>query len=435
MFRQPLRASAVRNPLAALVAVALLAAACGSSSVPSPSAQASPLATGSSSPAATASGPSTPAPTGVQPTPTARPSTPPPTASPSSGASCAQHVVAGMTLAQRVGQLFSLGLANNQLGPAELGAIQDQHVGSVWFTATTSIGVAGIKTVTDAVQAQATTAATGRVGFLIAANQEGGQIQALRGPGFSLVPSAVIQGGWSIRRLTASATLWGQQLAAAGINLDFAPVADVVPPGTDASNQPIGVLQREYGHDPATAGSHAAAFIAGMTAAGVATTAKHFPGLGRVAQNTDFAAGVVDTVTTANDPYLGSFKATIKAGVPFVMIALATYTRIDTDHLAAFSSTVIDGILRGSLGFHGVVVSDSLTATAVSSMTPGDRAIEFLLAGGDLVVARSAGVVVQMVAAVTARASSDPSFAAVVNRAALLILEAKRASGLLPCSG
>lgn len=340
-----------------------------------------------------------------------------------------------MTLAQRVGQLFSLGLANNQLGTAELGAIQNQHVGSVWFTATTSVGVSGIKAVTDAVQAQATTAATGRVGFLIAANQEGGQIQALRGSGFSVVPSAVTQGGWSIRRLTASATLWGQQLRAAGINMDFAPVADVVPPGTDATNQPIGVLQREYGHDPATAGGHAAAFIAGMTAAGVATTAKHFPGLGRVTDNTDFSAGVVDNVTTANDPYLGSFKATITAGVPFVMIALATYTRIDAGHLAAFSSTVINGILRGTLGFHGVVVSDSLTATAVSSMTPGDRAVDFLLAGGDLVVARSASLVVQMVAAVTARASSDPSFAAVVAKAALLVLQAKLASGLLPCSG
>jgi beta-N-acetylhexosaminidase len=425
MFRQPIRAAMSRRALATLIAVALLAAACGDSSSPSPSTQASPLATVSPSPA------------GALPTPTSRTSTPTPvpTSSPSAQASCAQHVVTGMTLAQRVGQVFSLGLANNQLGSAELGAIQDQHVGSVWFTATTSVGVAGIKAVTDAVQAQATTAATGRVGFLIAANQEGGQIQALRGSGFSLIPSAVVQGGWSVRRLTASATLWGQQLAAAGINMDFAPVADVVPPGTDSTNQPIGVLQREYGHDPATAGSHAAAFIAGMTAAGVATTGKHFPGLGRVTDNTDFAAGVVDDVTTANDPYLASFKATITAGVPFVMIALATYTRIDANHLAAFSSTVIEGILRGTLGFHGVVVSDSLTATAVSSMTPGDRAIEFLLAGGDLVVARSASVVVQMVAAVTARASSDASFAAVVTKAALLVLQAKRASGLLPCSG
>lgn len=340
-----------------------------------------------------------------------------------------------MSLAQRIGQLLSLGLENNRLGSAELGAIRNQHVGSVWFTATTSVGVAGIRAVADAVQAQATAAATDRVGFFIAANQEGGLIQALRGPGFSLIPSAVVQGGWSIRRLTASAALWGQQLQAAGVNLDFAPVADVVPPGTDATNQPIGVLQREYGHDPGTAGSHAAALIAGMTAAGVATTAKHFPGLGRVTDNTDFSAGVVDTVTTATDPYLGSFKATIDAGVPFVMVALATYTQIDAAHLAAFSATVIGGLLRGKLGFRGVVASDSLTAAAVSAMAPGERAIDFLLAGGDLIVARNASVVAGMAAAVAARATSDPGFARLVDSAALLVLEAKQTAGLLPCPG
>jgi beta-N-acetylhexosaminidase len=340
-----------------------------------------------------------------------------------------------MSMPLRIGQLFSLGLANNRLGAAELSAIRNQHVGSVWFTATTSIGVAGIRAVANAVQAQATSAATAHVRFFIAANQEGGLIQALQGSGFSTIPSALVQGGRPIGTLTADAKLWGEQLRSAGVNLDFAPVADVVPPGTDATNQPIGVLRREYGHDPLTAGSHAAAFIAGMTSAGVATTAKHFPGLGRVTNNTDFSAGVVDDVTTANDPYLGSFKATIGAGVPFVMIALATYTRIDPAHLAAFSSTVIDGLLRGKLGFRGVVVSDSLTATAVSSMSAGQRAIDFLLAGGDLIVARSATAMVAMVAAVQARAVTYSAFAILVNNAALLVLEAKQAAGLLPCSG
>ena len=140
-------------------------------------------------------------------------------------------------------------------------------------------------------------------------------------------------------------------------------------------------------------------------------------------------------MTTANDPYLGSFKAAIDAGVPFVMVALATYTRIDPAHLAAFSSIVIDGLLRGKLGFRGVVVSDSLTATAVASMSPGDRAIDFLLAGGDLIVVRSATVTTAMVAAVQARAASDPALAARVDDAALRILEAKQSAGLLPCTG
>jgi beta-N-acetylhexosaminidase len=336
-----------------------------------------------------------------------------------------------MTKAQRIGELFSLGLANDHLGTAEISAIRNQHVGSVWFTATTSIGVAGIRTITNAIRAQATAAATDGVQLFIAANQEGGQIQALRGPGFATIPSAVVQGGRSISSLTSEAEAWGKELRAAGVNLDFAPVADVVPPGTDASNQPIGVLQREYGHDPVTAGTHAAAFIAGMTAAGIDTTAKHFPGLGRVVNNTDYSANVVDTVTTANDPYLASFQDTINAGVPFVMVALATYTRIDAARLAAFSPTVMS-LLRKQLGFRGVIVSDSLTATAVASIPAGQRAIDFLLAGGDVVVVRSASAMVAMVAAVQARVASDPSFSHLVDEAALLVLDAKAAAGLLP---
>ena len=113
------------------------------------------------------------------------------------------------------------------------------------------------------------------------------------------------------------------------------------------------------------------------------------------------------------------------------MVALATYTKIDPAHLAAFSPTVI-GILRNQLGFKGVIASDSLTAAAVAAIPAGQRAIDFLLAGGDLVVVRTASVMVTMVAAVQARVATDPSFAQLVDGAALLVLEAKAAEGLLP---
>lgn len=341
-----------------------------------------------------------------------------------------------MTVDQRIGQLFLMGLADDRLGAAELDAIRSQHVGSVWFTASTPIGVAGVRRIADAVQARATKGATADVRFFVAANQEGGLIQALNGPGFARIPAALAQGELSTQTLEADATSWGTALRAAGINLDFAPVFDVVPPGKDATNQPIGVLRREYGHSPATAGTQAAAFVRGMAAAGVATTAKHFPGLGRVTANTDFAADVVDDRTTATDPYLGSFRTGIAAGVPFVMVALATYTRIDPDHLAAFSPQVIEQLLRRDLGFTGVVMSDDLGATAaVRDIPVGQRAVDFLLAGGDLVVSKTAVATVAMIAAAMARTTADPVFASRVDDAALRVLEAKQAAGLLPCSG
>ncbi|MGZ4213920.1 MAG: glycoside hydrolase family 3 N-terminal domain-containing protein [Actinomycetota bacterium] len=348
-------------------------------------------------------------------------------------ASCTQRVVDRLTPAQRVGQLFAMGLANDQLGTAEIGAIRYEHVGSVWFTVTTTEGASAVRAVADAVQAQATRSATGGVRFFVAANQEGGKIQALRGNGFSTIPTAVTQGTLDPATLQRDAALWGAQLARAGVNLNFAPVMDVVPAGTEAQNAPIGALEREYGSDPVSVATHGTAFLRGMTAAGIVTTAKHFPGLGRVSANTDNAANVVDTVTTPDDPYLGSFRAAVGAGVPIVMVALATYTRIDPSHLAAFSPTVMR-LLRVGIGFSGVIASDSLTAQAVSSIPPAQRALDFLSAGGDLIVARTVAPTVAMVAAVLARATSDPAFRARVDDAVRRVLDAKAAAGLLPCS-
>jgi beta-N-acetylhexosaminidase len=215
--------------------------------------------------------------------------------------SCAERVLAGMTEAQRVGQLFLVGLQTNVLTADIKDAIRTDHLGSFWYTRSTA-GVATLRAVSDQLQALATSDSTARVGFLIAANQEGGLIQGLTGPGFDTIPSAVVQGTWSTDDLQSKASTWGDQLVAAGLTANFAPVSDVVPPGTDKQNAPIGQLQREYGHDPETVSSHVAAFIAGMQVAGIAPVAKHFPGLGRVAGNTDFTAAVVANVTTVDDP-------------------------------------------------------------------------------------------------------------------------------------
>jgi beta-N-acetylhexosaminidase len=338
-----------------------------------------------------------------------------------------------MTEDQRIGQLLNLGLAGDRLGPTEINLIQADHIGSVWFVATSTAGVAGIQAVTSAVQAQVSSASTGNVRFFIAANQEGGVIQAMQGPGFSRIPSAVVQGTWTPAALQAQAATWGQQLRSAGINFNFAPVMDVVPPGTDAQNQPIGALQREYGHDPATVGSHGVAFLTGMHQSGVAVSLKHFPGLGRVAGNTDFTTAT-DTTTTVSDPYLQSFKDGMAANADFVMVALALYTKIDPNHLAAFSSVVMTQLLRNSLGFGGVIISDDLGATAaVASIPPATRAIDFLTAGGDMIISKTAAPADAMVQAIRARVAADARFRQRVDEAALRVLKAKQAYGLLPC--
>jgi beta-N-acetylhexosaminidase len=338
-----------------------------------------------------------------------------------------------MTEAQRIGQVFMIGLEKDKLDATERAGVADVHFGSFAFTTQSRAGVKAIRELTDAVQALATSKATAGVRFFVAANQEGGLIQGLGGTGFDVIPSALDQGAMTPATLQGNAARWGRELAGAGVNLNLAPVADVVPPGTDATNAPIGELRREYGHDPSTAASHVTAFIAGMEQAGIATSAKHFPGLGRVVGNTDVTGDVVDSVTTRADPFLASFAAAIDAGVPFVMVSLATYTSIDPDHLAVFSPTIVGEMLRGDLGFDGVVISDALGATAVAGVPPGTRAVDFLEAGGDMIISNQTPPAIEMAKAVAARAASDDAFRGRVDDAALHVLRAKEVAGLLPC--
>lgn len=356
-----------------------------------------------------------------------------PEAPPSPVADCVDRTLAAMTEPQRVGQLLMIGLRKDALDPAEVEAVAGSHIGSFAFTARSAAGVDAIRAVTDAVQALATIPATDGVGFFIAANQEGGQIQTLSGPGFSEIPSAVTQGSMTPIELRRMAVRWGSELAEAGVNLDLAPVADVVPAGTETDNAPIGRLEREFGSDPTAVAAHVRAFVAGMRDAGVATAAKHFPGLGRVAGNTDFSRDVVDTVTGPDDPFLEPFGAAVDRGVPFVMVSLATYERLDPDHLAVFSPEIIGGILEDRLGFDGVVISDALGATAVQDIDARTRAIDFIAAGGDMIISNQIHPATRMAAGLTARATTDVAFRQRIDDAARHVLVAKGAAGLVSC--
>ncbi len=368
-------------------------------------------------------------------TPMADPPAPSPTTSPESArpaSARARAAFARMSLEQRVGQLFMVGTPATGADASIAHDIADLHVGNVILTGRSSLGVDATSRVTKDLQARATHRATAGVPLLVSVDQEGGAVQVLSGPGFSRMPSAVTQGGWSPRELRSQARVWGGQLAAAGVTVNLAPVIDTVPAGTSRSNAPIGAFGRQFGSDPGAVWSHGQAFAGGMAAAGVAPTVKHFPGLGRVTGNTDTTAGVTDHATTTSEVTGGPFASAVAQRAPIVMVSTAVYDRIDPDHPAAFSRRVVTGLLRDRLGYGGVVISDDLgAAQQVAAWSPGERATQFIGAGGDLVLTVGGPVVDPMVSAVVDKARSDPAFRAKVNAAALRVLELKHAQGLL----
>ena len=110
-------------------------------------------------------------------------------------------------------------------------------------------------------------------------------MQTLSGPGFADLSSAARQGRMPAEELAALAHDMGASLSSAGINLDLAPVVDVVPEGTEDANAPIGAWDRQYGSTADAVVAAAGTIADGLAAHGVTPTLKHFPGLGRVQEN------------------------------------------------------------------------------------------------------------------------------------------------------
>lgn len=343
--------------------------------------------------------------------PTAKPTpTPTPTVDP----------LKGMTLEQRVGQLFMVGTPADAVNPDAISAVVDRHVGGIFLFGRSQAGTEA----TAGIVAQFTGIAERPL--FVATDQEGGDVQVLRGPGFSEIPYGINQGKLAPADLQAAATGWGRELASAGVNMNLAPVADITS-GPDSPNQAIARFDREYGYDLATVAPHAQAFVDGMLAAGVTPTIKHFPGLGSVEGNTDTTAGVTDTAVGPDSDAVRAFAQLINAGAPVVMVSTANYALIDGSAPACFSPTVVTGLLRDTLGFDGVVITDDLSgAVQVLGFTPADRAILSIQAGVDIVlVSRITNIVPEMVDAVVAKAQADPAFAKLVDAAARRVIEAK----------
>lgn len=340
----------------------------------------------------------------------------------------ASDPIAGMTLAEQVGQLFMVGTTAAGAEGITLDSISDLHVGNVFLSGRSHAGVAATAAVVEQFRARVTAAATARQPLLIATDQEGGEVQVLQGPGFDAMPTGVAQSGMTASEIESASTRWGAELAAAGVNMDLAPVVDLVDSRSAApANPPIGLFQREIGFTPGAIVAHANAFRIGLAKSSVVTVLKHFPGLGHVSENTDTSRGVVDSSVTAGGADVGIYRTEIAAGAPCIMVSSAVYAEIDPTAPAIFSARVVTGLLRTTLGFKGVIISDDLSAAAqISNYSPAARAIDAISAGDDIVLISSNPTLAPtMVDAVLAKAEQDPAFAKQVAVAARAVVELK----------
>ena len=176
----------------------------------------------------------------------------------------------------------------------------------------------------------------------------------------------------------------GTYLREIGFNLDFAPDADVL---TNPENPVIGV--RSFGSDPALVASMVAAEVEAMNETGVAPCVKHFPGHGDTAGDSHTGAVYTErTLEQLQSCEFGPFRAAIEANVPFVMVGHIETPNAAGDGLpASLSPVMMQDILRGDLGFDGVIISDSFAMGAITeNFTPDEAAVQFFTAGGDMLL-------------------------------------------------
>jgi len=322
-------------------------------------------------------------------TPTPVP-TPTPTPSPSPTPSAeelrlarAQEILAGMSTHEKVCQLFILrpealtGTAYTSDPLLWRSALETCPVGGVFFAAHNLSGMEGTA---DAIRAMQQSSA---ISLFIAVDEEGGAVARLASTlgttAFSPMFSYRAEGAGTAYE---NALTIAREASALGFNLDFAPVADV---WTNPANTVIGT--RAYSDDPDEAAALVSAAVSGFAEGGLLTVLKHFPGHGDTAE--DSHIGLATVQKNLEELYaceLKPFIAGIEAGADMVMTGHILLPALDGETPATLSYAVTTELLRGELGFDGVIITDALEMGALAGYTDAEIAVRAIEAGADLLL-------------------------------------------------
>lgn len=240
----------------------------------------------------------------------------------------------------------------------------------------------------DIAELQAIRQRAGLPPLLVAGDQEGGPVSHLSPLLEAMPPLASLVGysdqTWHARRY---GTRQGQGLSALGVNLNFGPVVDLRPSEADNPHDRLTrISARAIAADPATVGTVAAGYIDGLSERGVRATLKHFPGLGRVRQDTHLRSARLDESPAALAADWQPFRQLASHPGAAIMLGHVTLAAIDPIRAASHSAAVVGGLLRTEWDYDGVLITDDLNMGAVYDLGIGRVASEALAAGVDLVL-------------------------------------------------
>jgi len=287
-------------------------------------------------------------------------------------------VAPAVSTSKLLGQRIMVGMDGTSPSAALLRAVRQGQVGSIILFAANIVNRPQLLGLTGSLQRAARLGANPPL--LIAVDQEGGQVKRLPGGPPNLSPPQ-IAGTGSVAVASREGRSTGNYLKGLGINMDLAPVVDVPTfPGAFIWQQ-----GRAFSFSATAVARYATAFALGIQSASAAATAKHFPGVGSAAVDTDNKLDVLRPSKAQLQAALLPYRALIPRGIDAIMLSTAAFPAYDPSITpTALSRTMVQGLLRRTLGFRGVTITDALgTPTGHDEITAGVLAAE---AGADILL-------------------------------------------------
>ncbi len=264
-----------------------------------------------------------------------------------------------LSLKELTGQMLIAGFEGTRLTDKTRALIQDRKVGGLILFERNFENPAQLFALNRELQNAA--ASANLPPLFISVDQEGGRVSRLKTPFTAFPPPGVVGAAGSDKLARRFGEALGAELAATGINMDYAPCLDV---HSNPQNPIIGA--RAFSSDPQAVGRLAVQFMHGMQGAGVIPVGKHFPGHGDTSQDSHLELPTVDRPAESLEALeLIPFAHAVEQGLQVVMTAHVMYPAWDEEYPATFSRKIVQGILRERLGFEGVIVSDDLEMKAV----------------------------------------------------------------------
>lgn len=281
-------------------------------------------------------------------------------------------------LSRRVAQLVVAPSLDFDVG--QLGAVARMGVGGILFLGNGAVP-ADLATLLTSLDG----AVPGQIRLLAMADEEGGGVQRLEGQVEDFPWPRQLAADMTAPEVEALADEVGKQMGDLGVDVDLAPVLDLDNGAGPDATDPDGL--RSFSATPSVAARYGVAFMQGLAAAGVLPVLKHFPGLGGATANTEYSLALTEPLQSLEAGGLQPFEEAIAGGARAVMVSNAEVPGLSSVP-ASLSAAVITNLLRHQLGFRGLVITDSLSAGAISQSgyTLPEAAVAALAAGADMVL-------------------------------------------------